>query len=494
MNAAISSLSAGLVLASFVSALPVQDTPAWPQFRGPGGLSAAPDEKLPLPFGPDDGLLWKTEVPAGHSSPCIFGDRIFLTGAEGDQLIMLALDRASGKLLWQQSVTSKAPEVYAHSDATPAQPTPCTDGEVVVFYFGQYGIVATDFDGEVQWAKEMRVPQTGFGTGTSPILAGGLLIVQRDGPPDGAVFAFDPATGEEFWSIPRLQFGSAFATPLFWSNDERDELIVAGSGKLNSYDLANGELLWEVGDLSALACPSPTGDAKMVYYAAWSTPNSSGEDRLTSFFGDFELADEERADSAKLFARLDKNSDGHVTSDELPPCRAKDAFDFVDESGNGSWELEEYAQVHDMPLAPGRNVAVAVRAGGSGDVTESHVAWTAKRGIPYVASSLLYRGRIYLVKAGGVLSCLDAATGKPHFDRERLDEGGEYYASPIGVGEHVVVCARPGTVYVLKASDELEIVHTAQLDDEIHATPAVVEGKLYLRTTGAMWAFGAKSP
>jgi outer membrane protein assembly factor BamB len=144
----MSSLSCYLALILMLSALTVSAN--WPQFRGPDGQSIAEGQILPENFGPDQNVLWKTELPAGHSSPCILGDRIFLTGfdQEAMQLIMISLRRSDGKILWTKTRPLRALQRYAHDDSSPSVPTPCTDGKRVAFLFGDYGLIVTDFTGK----------------------------------------------------------------------------------------------------------------------------------------------------------------------------------------------------------------------------------------------------------------------------------------------------------------------------------------------------------
>jgi outer membrane protein assembly factor BamB len=195
------------------------------------------------------------------------------------------------------------------------------------------------------------------------------------------------------------------------------------------------------------------------------------------------------ADGSKMFARLDADGDGRIAIGELPECRAKDAFDFFDSNGDGGIALAEFLPVVSTPKGKGENRVVAIAPGGAGDVAESHVRWSYDRGLPYVASPLLHRGRLYMVKAGGVVTCLDPVTGKVLFGRERLDDHSEYYSSPVGVGEHVIVCSSEGALFVLRAADELELVARADLGEPIHATPAVVDGTIYVRSARTLWAF-----
>jgi outer membrane protein assembly factor BamB len=133
---------------------------------------------------------------------------------------------------------------------------------------------------------------------------------------------------------------------------------------------------------------------------------------------------------------------------------------------------------------------VSIASGGKGDITESHVRWENKKGLPYVASPLLYRNRLYYVKNGGFVTCVDPASGTPHYERARLGVSGEYYASPIGVGDKILFAGKKGSIVILKATDEFEIEARIDLEDSIYATPAVVDNHLYVRSEGFLWSFG----
>ena len=451
----------------------------------------ASDAPIPLDFGPESRVLWKTTVPMGHSSPCVVGDRVVLTGSDEGKLVVFALDRGTGEFAWTREFEAEPEPAYKHVAAAPAQPSPCSDGERVFAYFGSYGLIALDLGGEVLWEKKMPMASQAFGTGTSPIVAGGRVILMRDGAPEGAVLAFDAKSGEQVWSIPRFGFIESHSSPFLWRNAGRDELVIAGTRQLRSYDPSDGKELWRFQEITLVTCTTPTADADTLYFAGWSTPNSSGKPMLDESFAPFVISDAEAADVGLLFARLDQDKDEHLTRDEVPASRARDAFAFIDGNGNGTWEQEELVGASTTSKAPGENVMVAINAGGEGDVSKSHLRWSWKRSLPYVSSPLLYRDRLWLVKAGGVVTCLDSKTGEPIIARERLAVGGEYYMSPVGAGGHVLIGAEQGTLFIIDGTrDELSVIHTADFDEGIYATPAVVNGKVYLRTRTTLWAFG----
>lgn len=485
-------LTLALALTQSASTPPAAEEARWPQFLGPDGCAVAESRPASLGFDLEQDVLWKTELPPGSSSPCIWGERLFLTAFEVDEYVMLALDRMTGQVLWSRSVPAAPDAQVAHVDARPAAPTPCTDGERVVFYFGAYGLIVCDMEGALLWEKKLPDPQASFGIGSSPVLIDDLLVLSRDGCPDSSILAFEIEDGSERWSVPRAGYTYSFGTPYLWRNAERSELVVAGSNELAALDPATGDELWKIGGLCQFVCTTPVGDDELLYFAAWSTGGASATERVQEGFGaSLEFSAEELADGELAFKRFDQDGDGRITVEELPPCRVRDAFVYIDRDETGALEREEFVPMFDQATIRGKNAMIAVAPGGKGDVSESHVRWTLERGLPYVSSPLLHEGRLWLVKSGGVVSCLDPESGELHFGRQRLGDRSEYYATPLGVEGHVILCSNGGTVYVLRSADDFEMVRQVELGARIFATPALVDGTIYLRTDEALWAFGA---
>jgi len=206
----------------------------WPQFRGPAGLATAPGQRLPDEFGPERNVVWKQEVPAGHSSPIVWGDRVFLTGSEGSTLSVLAYNRSDGAPLWKRDFAVAGEEQLQHRDAIPAAPTPCTDGKRVHAYFGGYGLVTLDMEGELVWEHRFPVEKSAFGTGSSPILDDGALYLVRDIDGLSSVHAFDAATGEKLWTTPRPEAGLSYSTPFIWKHEDRTDRRDAPGTRLPS--------------------------------------------------------------------------------------------------------------------------------------------------------------------------------------------------------------------------------------------------------------------
>lgn len=463
---------------------------SWPQFLGPKGVAAS-DAAIPSEFGPGKHELWKVALPEGHSSPCIWGDRLFLTGYRNDTtLVMLAVNRSNGELLWEHAFEVEGKERYDHVAACPAMPTPCTDGKHVVFAFGGYGLLAYTLKGELVWKKALPL-RSPFGMGTSPILIGDALILVRDGAEDAAVLCLNVKDGSERWSRPRVGYGPSYSTPVLWENALRTELVIPGSTDLTSLDPQTGEVLWHVTNTCGLPCTTPVGTKDRLFYAAWTTMHVDGRDRMESAFDEGTTFTEEEIKQPEAFiAKFDQNQDGKIQREELPPSRAKDVFRFMDRNDDGQWELSELGMFHSGSARSGRNVMVAIKPGGKGLINDSHVVWERTKRLPYVPSPLASEGRVYIVKDGGIVSCLDGETGKAHFESKRLGVRGEFYASPIRVGDKVLLTAASGTVAVIRDGEDFEILAKNDFGEEIYATPAVVEETLYLRSKHHLWAFG----
>jgi outer membrane protein assembly factor BamB len=453
--------------------------PAWPQFRGPGGNAVANDANPPVHFGPETNVVWKTALPSGHSSPCIWGSRVFLTGFENGKLETLCLERASGRILWRNAAPAEKIEA-SHKIAGPASSTPATDGKLVITYFGSFGLIAYDFEGREQWRKPLPPPVVEFGTGTSPILAGNLLILLCDQDDGSYLLALDKRTGKQAWRAERSEFRRGFSTPFVWRHGGGEELVVPGSIWLRSYNLKDGSERWSFTGTSRVANSSPCASDGLLFSASWNI-GSDPSDRIT-------------LEPYEPFARQnDADKDGKFRKEEIPAGPLRDRFSQMDINKDGQVIREEYEMMREM-FAKAGNAVLAIRPGGRGDVTTSHLAWKETRSLPYVCSPVVHEGRLYTVKNGGLASCYEAKTGRVLYQDERLDAPGEYYASLVAGGGKIYAISQKGMVTVLAAGDALKVAARNDLGAQVMATPAIVEGNLYVRTAGHLYAFGESRP
>ena len=448
----------------------------WPQFRGPNCSGVSETATPPAAFGPGTNQLWKVAVPGGMSSPVVWGDRIFLTTFDAGQLEVHCYARKDGKQLWKRAVPADKLEEFHPTEGSPAASSCATDGQRVVSYFGSFGLICHDFAGHELWRYPLPMAQTagGFGTGGSPTLAGGLVVLNRDMIKGCALLAVDLKTGKRAWETPRPDVSQSYGSSMFWQHDGIEEIVMSGSLKLKAYDPKTGAERWSLAGLPSFTCTTPVVGDGLLFFAGWSPGKS--DQPMPSF--------------AETAANFDKNKDGAITPDEVKGTPMESFFRAQDLNGDGKITAEDVDGMKAM-MSRGENVLVAVRPGGQGELGASHVAWKQTRGLPYVPSPLYYRGHVYLVKDGGMVSCYDAKTGQPAYQQERLSALGNYYASPIAADGRIIVASLDGKVTIFAAGgDAPKILHQADFKERIATTPALVGNQIYVRTPTALYAFG----
>jgi outer membrane protein assembly factor BamB len=468
-----------------------RETAVWPQFRGPGGAAVGTEGlKYPVKFGKNENLVWKTDLPAGNSSPCIWGDRIFVTAYDKDKNLLetLCLDRADGRILWRKTLPAAKLETSIHPANGSATPTPTTDGKHVYVYFGAFGMTAYDFEGEELWRRALPMPELMFASGSSPVVAGNLVILAYPGKPQ-SLMAFDGATGATVWKKDSPRFRLNYATPMVREVPGTTEIVVVQGRGVVAYDLKDGSERWWVGGLMGAGIPSPAAGDGLIFVNAH-FPGGDPEDpmKLPNF--------------VDLVKKFDKNMDGKLSDTELDKdyvlfnrgstvavdnITVEDLFGFIDKNHDKQLDKDEWEQAA-VALAKRESVLVAIRPVGEKDISKDQVVWREKRSLPEVPSPLYYDGRLYLVKDGGMMSCLDAKTGKVIY-RKRLGATGIYYSSPVAAGKQIYAASRDGVVVVVAAGDQGEVLAKNDLGEAIVASPALVDGKLYVRTEGKLYAF-----
>ena len=416
----------------------------WPQFRGPGGLGISSDTVAPTNWSESENILWKTAIEGrGHSSPVVWGDRIFLTTAlEGDVIAgadapvhfiggqvfkhpasvgadrshvleVMAVDRHSGEILWTDSVYEGRVYDNRHRAASYASPTAITDGELVYFYFGSQGLYAYDFEGRQVWSASVGdIGSFGVGVGTSPILFGKavIVLVDEDEGEGSFIVGLDKNTGGEVWRRTR-QIEATWGTPLLITDaGGQAQLLTAGNEFLISYDPATGDELWRLDGLHNNAIHAPLWDGERVY--------------MTSGYP--------------------------------------------------------------------RSVIKAIRLSSGDDGPTAAVAWEYRKGAAYVSSNLVYEGRLYVTNDKGIITCLDAATGEIIYEGGRIPvPASMLLSSLLGVGGKIMMSTPEGDTFFIQTGPEFAVVAHNSIDEPIAATPAIVDGKIYLRGHRHLYAIGA---
>lgn len=432
-----------LALLAISSLTTVGSAANWPQWRGPDGSGISTEKNLPAAWTPTTNIKWKAAIPGrGHSSPIVWGNRVFVTTAvEGDvvagakaakhmlgdkefvhpdsigadrkhQFKVIALNRESGKVVWEATAWEGTPYDNRHRKSSYAASTPATDGKMVYAFFGTEGLYAYDFNGKLAWKAQLgNMANLGMGTGTSPILFENLVIVQcdEDNGEGSFIVALDKKTGKEAWRTPR-KIQISWSTPLLVKSATRSELITSGTETVISYDPATGKELWRHKGLESNAIPSPVANSDMVYLVAG------------------------------------------------------------------------------FPA----KIAMAIKLGGNGDLTGTpNVPWQYAKGTAYVPSPILYGDYLYLTTDRGILTCIDAKTGEVKYEGGRIPIPATFTASPVAFEGKILMTSEDGDTFIVKAGPKHEVLATNSVGEPVYASPAIADGSIYIRGEKNLYRIGS---
>lgn len=418
----------------------------WPRWRGPFDNGVARTD-APLKWSDTENIAWKVAVPGkGHSSPVIWGDRVYITTAVPSQpgseqassqggggrrggfgqgatveqpehkLMVIAYDRKTGKQVWEQTVKSVKPhEGYHQRYGSYASNSPVTDGKLLYTFFGSHGAYAFDLNGKPVWQWDPNVKmhmRNAFGEGVAPTLHGDTLLLVFDHEGDDFLVALDKNSGKPKWRVDRQEI-SNWAAPLVVEHEGTTQVIVSAPTKVRSYDIKDGSLIWEAAGLGANTIPKPVYANGIVY--------------VMSGFRDPNL--------------------------------------------------------------------MAIRLGRKGDLTGTDaILWTTNKGTSYTPSPVLHEGKLYMLTDSGMLSCLDAATGKPYYERVRLPKPYNFKASPVAANGKLYLATEDSDVVVVKMGENFEVLATNTLTDQSFiATPAIAGGEIYLRSQTHLFCIREKN-
>jgi outer membrane protein assembly factor BamB len=428
---------------------PASAAGSWPSFRGPDASGVNGAQHLPDRWNGASGenVRWRAEVPGlGHSSPIVWGQRIFVTSAvssggratfkpglygDGDasddrssqRWTIYAVDKKSGKVLWERTAYEGTPIDTRHMKSTYASATPVTDGRLVIAWFGSQGVHAYDVDGNFRWKVDLGrmnlgaydIPTYEWGPASSPILWNGLVILQVDTQADSFVIALNAETGETVWKTDRDELPS-WGTPMVAMTPAGPELVTNASKFVRGYDPRTGTELWRIGGSSKITAPTPI------------------------FAGGLFIVASGRAPERPIFA--------------------------IKPGARGDLTLE------------------------NGETSSAQVAWSRTGRGSYMPTPLVHDGVLYVLGNNGVFDAYDVATGQEIY-RQRLDPvGSGFSASPVMADGKIYLSSEDGEMLVVAAGRTFKQIAANSMGDLLMATPALSDGVMYVRTASSLFAIG----
>ncbi|MCH7824741.1 MAG: PQQ-binding-like beta-propeller repeat protein [Acidobacteria bacterium] len=420
----------------------------WPAFRGPGSSGIAEGFATATTWNAEtgDNVLWSAPIPGlSHSSPVVWGDRVFVTtaisssnnslrvGLYGDitpvrdnsehTWKIYALDKRSGAIVWERTVHTGVPAVMRHPKSTHASATMTTDGTHLIAYFGSEGLYAYDMDGELLWRKDLGVLDAGFyvvpeaqwGVASSPIIYDGKVILQADVQENSFIAAFNLSDGAEIWRTGRDDVPT-WGTPNVYLSGDRAQIVVNGYRHIGAYDPDSGTEIWKMRGGGDIPVPTPIFAHGLIFITNAHGPGSP------------------------IYA-IRPDSTGDISL-------------------------------------------------GEGEDANEHVVWSVPRGGSYMVTPMVYGDYLYNLRNNGALSVFNARTGERMY-QARLGAGGGFSASPVAADGKVYFTGEDGDIFVLEAGPEFELLATNQMGEVCMATPAISEGMLLFRTQGHVVAVAA---
>ena len=465
-----------LLLATFVSG------EQWSQFRGPNGTGVSATTGLPDAFGPSKNVIWKTALPAGHSSPVLTDDRLFVTAHTSDKLLVICLDRATGKILWQREAP-RGQQGRLQNVNGPASPSPVTDGSNVYVFFQDYGMLSYDRDGKERWKLPLGPFNMFYGFGASPILVDDQVILPVDQDyPASYLIAVDKNSGKVRWKVERPIVISGYSTPIIYQPKQGPkQIVVPESFQLSAYSVADGKRVWWVRGLACEMKSIASQDGEYLYINGWGFPqNQPGRQVATVPF-------------EEGLAKYDKDKDRHITKAEATGTEPMDkmlnaAFEAFDMNRDEKLDAKDWEVFRAMMAS--ENGLLAIKMGGEGDQTATAIRWRYQKPVPQVPSTLLYKGVLYMINDSGILISFNPATGEVIKQGRLHGAIDKYFSSPVAADDKVFLIGQGGQVSVLKAAGDWQVLAVNELDDECFATPAIADGRIYIRTRSALYAFG----
>lgn len=449
----------------------------WARFRGPNGTGVADARALPSEVGPDKNVAWKLALPSGFSSPVLTESSVFLTASDETKLYTISIDRKTGRQNWKV----EAPRSLAEKPKgpnSPVSPSPVTDGKNVYVFFENFGLVCYAQDGSERWHHGMGPFNLPYGAGTSPVVHGSTVLLQMDQDVGSYLVALDKDTGKIRWKTQRPHATHGFSSPVIYQPVKGPaEVIVSGAYELDGYDLTTGKKLWWVSGMAWQAKSTPVVSNDVVYVHSWMASLAElGHKEITATW-------------EKTLAEHDKNKDGKISKEESPDPSLINVWFLYDLDKDGVLDATDWQYL--LARNDTKNGLYAIKLGGRGDVTKSHVLWRVEKGMPNIPSPLLYKDVLFLLREGGILTSFNPKDGAV-YKQGRLDGAVDaYFASPVLADGKLITASREGKVAIIRPEAEWEVISVGEFGEDIWATPAAADGQLFIRTQKNLYCFEA---
>jgi outer membrane protein assembly factor BamB len=447
----------------------------WPGFRGPNNSGIAPDDQGPADVSLNKGLVWKIAVPAGLSSPVIVNNRVYLTGWDGNQRIVLAYDAKTGTELWRRAMP-KQRDVYAVPENGHATPTLATDGKNLFAFFHDIGLISFSLEGKERWRVPIASFSSHYGLAASPVVEGGLVFVWVDGNAGASLRVFDAATGAKKWTADHaFNVNEGYATPVVYRPANGPaQIIVFGAAETSAYQAVSGERLWAAPRLAGQTAASPVIYRNMLYVCSPLVPTPTWAD-----LNEINPKNDEKVVISSI--------DTATKPFNVAWVNYLTAIEKKYGNGDGTITKKEYEDSAKELVNLGGLYGLSLD-GNSAD----RVKWRQTKSIPFYATPLVYRDVLYTLNNGGILISYDASTGAVKKQGRVKDALGEYWAAPVAGGGRLYTVNVDGRLSVLKAGAEWDFESAVDLGERVSATPALSAGRLYVRSEKHLYCFGSK--
>ncbi len=445
----------------------------WTRFRGPNGSGISLASGYPAEPGNGESIAWKTPSRFGKSSPVLTDRHVFLTAFQEGRLYTQCFERASGKLLWERAEARPKPGML-HKLNEPASITPVTDGENVYVFFRDIGLFSYSPDGKLRWKTPLGPFTNAEGLSSAPIVADGKLIVTVDQRIGGSyIAAFNLANGETLWRTTR-PYEAGWATPILRRNaNGESEIITVAQRCFDGYSVATGKRLWSTTGLSPAVVASPVLEGNTVFA--------------------FSYGYEEPAPFEAALGRSDRNKDGKIQADEIGGDSWLYQIAWYKGDRDGTIVQDEWDAAFREITSPSSLTAIDLGAKVPG--AAGRELWRYEKSfVGVVPSPLLYKDVLYVVKNGGILTSFDPKTGAV-LKTGRLGNAIEsYFASPVAAEGRIYFVSEAGKIVVVEAARDWQVRSVHPLGEESYSTPALSQGRIFLRTAEHLYCFATASP